>query len=145
MNYNKNICSKFSINNWLGGIFMFMQVEKKLFCHWDLVRFVSEKHLKQDDGTFFTLSVTDGENFEFMIFLGKDDSNSDYEVRVYKSEPSDKYVPNEYDNVKRYEENDEYASFFFDEYEKALRFVDFLTCIHPEYKVRPIRRIGKDD
>lgn len=89
-----------------------MQMEKKLFCHWDLVRFVSEEHLKKEDGTFLTLSVTHGDKLELMIFLGKDDSNSDYEVRVYKSEPTDKYIPNENDNVKKYEENDEYATFF---------------------------------
>lgn len=52
-----------------------MQVQKKIFCHWDLVRFVSEKNLQKDDGTFWTLSVTDGNKLEFMIFLGKDDSN----------------------------------------------------------------------
>ena len=86
-----------------------MQVQKKLCCHWDLVRFVSEKHLQEDDGTFLTLSVTEGNKLELMIFLGKDDSNSGYEVRVYKNEPGDKYVPNENDKVSRYEENDEYA------------------------------------
>lgn len=117
-----------------------MQVAKKLFCHWDLVRFVTEEDLKEEDGTFLTLSITDGGKFEYMIFLGKDDSNSGYEVRVYKSETSDKYVPNENDNVKRYEENDEYASFFFDEYEKAHEFADWLGYFHPEYKKRPVRK-----
>ena len=84
-----------------------MQVQEKIFCHWDLVRFVSEKTLQKDDGTFWTLSVTDGNKLEFMIFLGKDDSNSCYEVRVYKSEPGDKYVPNKYDKVSRYVVYDE--------------------------------------
>lgn len=121
-----------------------MQVKNKLFCHWDLVRFVSEEQLKQDDGTFLTLSVTDGDKLEFMIFLGKDDSNSGYEVRVYKREPSDKYVPNEYDNVKCYEENDEYATFFFDEYEQAHSFADLISYIHPEYKKRPVKEIGNE-
>ena len=45
-----------------------MQVEKKLFCHWDLVRFVQEERLKEEDGTFWTLSVTDGGKIELMIF-----------------------------------------------------------------------------
>ncbi len=45
-----------------------MQVQKKLCCHWDLVRFVSEKHLQEDDGTFLTLSVTEGNKLELMIF-----------------------------------------------------------------------------
>ena len=121
-----------------------MQVKNKLFCHWDLVRFVSEEHLKQDDGTFLTLSVTDGDKLELMIFLSKDDSNSGYEVKVYKSEPSDKYVPNECDNVKRYEENDEYATFFFDKYEQAHSFVDSISYMHPEYKTRPVKEIGNE-
>lgn len=121
-----------------------MQVKDKLFCDWDLVRFVSEQHLIRDDGTFLTLSVVEGKKLELMIFLGKDDSNSGYEVRVYKSEPSDKYVPHEFDNVKRYEENDEYATFFFDEYEQAHSFVDMLGYVHNEYKTRPFREIGVD-
>ena len=120
-----------------------MQEKKKLFCHWDLVRFVSEKHLQKDDGTFLTLSVTDGNKWEFMIFLGRDDSNSCYEVRVYKSESGDKYVPNEYDKVNRYEENDEYATFFFDKYKDAHSFVEMLGYLHPEYKKRPVREILK--
>ena len=114
-----------------------MQVQNKVLCHLDLLRFISEKHLKQDDGTFLTLSVTDENKLELMIFLGKDDSNSCYEVRVYKSDPSNKYVPNENDNVTRYEENDEYATFFFDKYENAHRFTNMLGCLHPEYKERP--------
>lgn len=121
-----------------------MQVKDKIFCHWDLVRFVSEKHLKKDDGTFLTLSVTDGGKLEFMIFLGKDDSNSGYEVRVYKSEASDKYIPNENDNVNRYEENDEYATFGFDKYSAARKFVELLGCMHPEYKKRPVKEISME-
>lgn len=121
-----------------------MQVKNKLFCFWDLVRFVTEKQLKQDDRTFLTLSVTDGDKLEFMIFLGKDDSDSGYEVRVYKSEPSDKYEPNNHDNVKRYEENDEYATFFFDEYEQARNFTYLIGYMHPEYKTRPVKKIDTD-
>ena len=120
-----------------------MQVQKKLFCHWDLVRFVSEKYLQKDDGTFLTLSVTDGDKWELMIFLGKDDSNSCYEVRVYKSEASDKYVPNKNDKVSRYEENDEYATFFFDKYEDAHSFTEMVGYLHPEYQKRPVQEIPK--
>ncbi len=39
----------------------FMQVKNKVYCHWDLVRFVLEKQLQKDDGTFLTLSVIEGE------------------------------------------------------------------------------------
>ena len=118
-----------------------MQLQKKLFCHWDLVRFVSEKHLQKDDGTFLTLSVTEGKKLELMIFLGKDDSNSCYEVMVYKNEPGDKYVPNEYDKISRYEENDEYATFFFDKYKDAHGFIQMVGYLHSEYQKRPVREI----
>ena len=118
-----------------------MQVQKKLFCHWDWVRFIPEKQLQQDDGTFLTLSVTERNELELMIFLGKDDSNSFYEVRVYKSDPSDKYVPNKYDKVSRYEENDEYATFFFDQYEDARSFTAMVGYFHPEYKIRLVKEI----
>ena len=47
-----------------------MQANERLFCHWDLVRFVKESHLQKEDGTFLLLSVTDGNQLELMIFLG---------------------------------------------------------------------------
>lgn len=121
-----------------------MQVKEKLFCHWDLVRFVSESHLQKDEGTFLILSVTDGEKLELMIFLGRDDSNSCYEARVYKNEPNNKYVPNKYDKVSHYEENDIYATFFFDDYEAARDFIKTLSYNHPEYKKRPLRPLSSD-
>lgn len=77
-----------------------------------------------------------------MIFLEKDDSNSGYEVRVYKSEPNDKYVPNKYDNVSHYKENDEYATFFFDNYEHAQSFTEMVGYLHPEYHKKPVREIS---
>lgn len=117
-----------------------MQLENRVLCHWDFVRFVTESHLKKEDGTFLTLSVTEGNYAELMLFLGKTDSNSGYEVRVYKNAPGDKYIPREDDNVQSYEENDEYATFFFDEYETAHNFIDMIGC-HPEYRTRPIRKI----
>ena len=117
-----------------------MQVKSKLFCNWDLARFVTEEHLKQDDGTIRTLSITDGEKLELMIFLGKDDDNLYYEVMVYKADPLNIYVPDKMDNVSRYEENEEYATFFFEEYEYANIFVRLLGYIHPEYKQRPTRK-----
>jgi len=121
-----------------------MQLEKKIFCHWDFVRFVSESDLQKEDGTFLTLSVSERNEFELMIFLGKDDSNSCYEVRVYKSKPTNTYVPHMYDNVSRYEENDEYATFFFENYEHAHRFIQMVGYRHPEYKKRPIRKISSN-
>ena len=121
-----------------------MQLQKKLLCHWDMVRFISENCLKQNDGTFLTLSVT-GNGYEYMIFLGKDDSNSCYEVRIYKNKLTDKYVPHPLDKVSRYEENDEYATFFFDNYENAHSFTDMIQYFHSEYRIRPVREIIKED
>lgn len=118
-----------------------MQMERKLFCHWDLVRLIGEERLMQQDGTYLTLSLTDLGHRELMIFLGKDVSSPDYEVIVYKSKPSDKYVPHESDNVKHHEENDEYATFLFSSYESAHHFVDFLPYCHHEYLTRPSRAI----
>lgn len=118
-----------------------MKIEKKLYCHWDLVKFITEEHLIREDETLSTLSVIDGKDTELMIFLGKDESNNDYEVRVYKYSANDKYIPNKNDNIKGYEENDEYATFFFEEFEEAQQFVDYLGYVHKEYKIRPIRKI----
>lgn len=117
-----------------------MQLERKLYCHWDLVRFVPEQRLLGDNG--YTLSVTDSDEYELMIFLGLIDNNQGYEVRVYKNNPKDKYTPHRYDNnVVRYEENEEYITFFFNNYEAARDFTYMIGYIHPEYKVRPARKI----
>ena len=118
-----------------------MQLDQKVFCHWDIVRFIKEENLLKN-GVFRTLSVTEGNSAELMIFLGKGDNDSDYEVRVYKNTPTDKYVPNECDNVKRYEENDEYATFIFEQFDDAHEFVDTLSYRHNEYRVRPITSIA---
>ena len=118
-----------------------MLLKLKLYCHWDLVRFVCEEHLTTDDGKNLTLSVTEGKKVEFMIFLEKNESNSNYEVRVYKASADDKYIPNEYDDVLCYEECEEYVTFFFADFEKARNFVYMLGYVHPEYKVRPVRKI----
>lgn len=92
-----------------------MEIKNKVFCHFDLLRFIPEESLTHD-GENLTISLIDdysGVNYELMIFLEKDVTNSCFEVRVYKSDPAIKYIPHEYDKVKRYEDNDEYATFFF--------------------------------
>ena len=117
-----------------------MQLEKKLYCHWDLVRFVSEQDLLEEKG--YTISVTSNSKYELMIFLGRSEDGKEYEVRVYKADPTDKYVPNPHDNVVRYEENDEYVTFYFDNYEHANSFTYLLCHIHPEYRKRPAKMIS---
>lgn len=118
-----------------------MQVENKIFCDWDLVRFVDERHLRSENGKSQTLSVTANGNLELMIFLGKDDLSQEFEAKVYKAKATDKYTHHEYDNVKRYEENDEYATFFFNDFDSARDFVYYLGYRHEEYVTRPVRRI----
>lgn len=120
-----------------------MDLENRVRAHWDLIRFVTEGHLMKYDDSLFTLSVTDGSRYEYMIFLGKISKDSDYEVRVYKNSPKDKYIPHEADEILRYESNDEYATFYFDDFIKARTFVEFLAYNHPEYKERPVREYRK--
>ena len=64
-----------------------------------------------------------------------------YEVRVYKAQKSNTYIPREYDQILRYEENDEFATFFFENFSKARNFVGFLPYVHEEYEVRPVTEI----
>jgi len=116
-----------------------MQVEKRAYCNFQLVRFVREdKLIDNDDGTFWTLSVVDSKKVELMIFLGKEDTNSMYEVRIYKSKTSDMYVPHESDEVFKYEESLKYTTFFFDNFNKAKNFIATLNDYHKEYMLRPI-------
>lgn len=117
-----------------------MQLEKKIYCHWDICRFVTEEHVLQDGG--YTLSVTESNKYELMIFLGKSDNGCEYEVRVYKAASTDKYVPHEFDDkVKRHQENDEYVTFFFENFKDALEFVTVVIYVHEEFKRRPVEEI----
>ena len=117
-----------------------MQVEKRAYCHCNLVRFVPEHKLIDDDGTFWTLSVIDPKKGELMIFLGKEDHDSMYEVRVCKSKTNDRYVPHEADEVSKYEESLRYTTFFFDNFNKAKNFIATLNDYHKEYMLRPVVR-----
>ena len=97
-------------------------------------------HLLPEDEPFKCdcISLTDGDEcIEQKIYLAK--IGDEFEVRVYKANPKDTYVPSVLDfRVKRYEENDEFASFFFDRFFFARRFISTLKDVHPEYSLRPI-------
>ena len=121
-----------------------MDLSNKAYCHWDLIRFIKESDLIQD-GKFMTLSVTDGTQYELMLFLGKDDTGKFFEVRVDKTEPSQVYVKSEQDKVLFYDENDEYATFQFENYEDALEFLDTISYRHDEYTTRPMKEIKKEE
>ena len=121
-----------------------MDLENKVYCHWDLIRFIREEDLIQD-GKFLTLSVSEGLELELMLFLGKDDTGKFFEVRVYKAEPSQVYVKNVNDKVLFYDENNEYASFQFENYDDALDFLDTISYRHDEFTTRPVRKIEKKE
>ena len=114
-----------------------MQFTKKFFCNWNFVRDVSEESLKQEDGSFLTLSITNAGSQEIMIFLGKEPKSSEFEVRVYKEKPGFIFAPNAYDEFIRFEENEMYDTFFFEKFEKAREFIDIIPSDYPEYRARP--------
>ncbi len=112
-----------------------MQFENILKCHPAYVHLIVEEDILQCD----CLSLTDEHKTELMIFLGKVYNSSEYEVRIYKKNPTDMYIPCESDtNLKRCEENHEFSSFFFDEFVFARKFINTVREVHPEFKLRPI-------
>lgn len=121
-----------------------MQLDKKIYCHWDLCRFLSEEHLLEDDclHTISVIDIIENNKVELMIFLGKDEQSSDYEVRIYKLRETDKYIKNKRDKSKRCEENDEYVRFFFEEFDLARDFLNMFSILHPEFKMRPLKKIN---
>lgn len=119
-----------------------MDNRKKILCHWDLIRFITEEMFVSAVGTSGVLSACEGKRTELMIFLGKEENGTNYEVRVYKAKPTDKYVSYLADKIVRYEENDEYASFFFSTFSDGASFIELLLMLHDEYRVRPVRVIN---
>ena len=99
-----------------------MNFNKVAYCHWDIFRFFEEEHLVKDN----VVSIIDGKDIELMIFLGKKEDDKGYNVRVYTTET-------------------EFDPFDFDDFETAHKFVDSLSYEHPEYKIRPARKINKDN
>lgn len=118
-----------------------MEKRKKLYCHHDYVRFVTEEKLIESVGENGVLSVSEGKKFELMIFLGKEENSDQYEVRVYKSRPKNKYIPHPEDKQISYIENDKYASFFFNNFGEGINFITMIPYIHKEYRIRVVRRI----
>ena len=116
---------------------------KKIFCRREVIECVLEKQLLNG----YTISIVEAykENFgryvlmEIMILFMKAENDKGYEVRVYKYFKNDEYVPSALDKVTRYEENDKYISFFFDDFESGRNFLMFLFKNHPEYSIRPLR------
>ena len=111
-----------------------MQFEKILTCHPNYVHEIHEEDLLQLD----CISLVDAQRNEQMIFLGKVDDTNEFEVRIYKENPADTFIPSHSDfNVRRYVSNDEFASFFFDSFIFARQFFRDVKNNHPEYQIRP--------
>ena len=87
------------------------------------------------------ISLSEGKRFELMIFLGKEDNSERYEVRVHKANVNDRYIPHPGDSVQSYTENDEFASFFFENFENGIRFISMIPYWHHEYCERIVRKI----
>ena len=115
-----------------------MQVKNKVYCRLDFLRVVTEETLRNPDGTFKTLSITNGKEYEMMIFLGRKNLKSDYSVKVYKCEPRRIFIPHPRDNFRRYDVGPFYDVFFFDDLEVAKDFIRNLFGHHPEYEKRPV-------
>ena len=112
-----------------------MQLTKKVFCDGSRVTLVPEKIIRSNG---YTLSITSGGKKETMVFLGTRKKSAGYEVRVYKNNSDAKYIPHELDNIQAYEENNEFATFIFDNYVAANNFTSSLEYRHKEFMPRPM-------
>ena len=120
-----------------------MLVKEKLYWSWNRINDLTEKDLQKDDGSFLTLSVTSSCLQEIMIFLSKVPGVSEYEVQIYKAKPGFVFAPNAYDEFVRYEESENFDTFFFEKFEKAREFIDIIPSDYPEYRARPYRLINQ--
>lgn len=120
-----------------------MDLKNIVYCRWELLRFVIENKLVRGN-VFRTLSVTANDVLELRMYLGKTDDGRFYEVRIYKTEPGQVYIHHVSDMILFYTENDEYATFQFEDFDDALDFLNMISIRHPEYRTRPMRRLPKE-
>lgn len=121
---------------------MNMEPKNLVYCHWDLIRFITEEKMIID-GVFRTLSVTAEDVLELRMYLGKTDDGKFYEVRIYKTNPKQIYIHDVKDQILFYDENDEYATFQFEDFKDALDFLSTISYRHPEYRNRPMRKLER--
>lgn len=117
-----------------------MQFKNRIFCNHETIMDVNSNNLYNIDSSL-VISIVDEKNKELMIFIGEADSGSVYEVRIYKNKPTDEYVQCKEDEVVWDEECDEYTTLIFKTFENARTFVETLKDKHPEYAIRPVRKI----
>lgn len=115
-----------------------MQLNNMIYCNSAVFSiFVTEELLQKKN---YSVSITDYYNLiEYMIFLGKKDDDSCYEVIIYKANQDNIYIPHNLDKIENFEETEEYIIFYFENFEFAHEFIETLFCRHPEYIERPIR------
>ena len=118
-----------------------MESRRKLYCHHDMIRFMTEEILIKEVGKNGIISLSEGKRFELMIFLGKELNSERYEVRVHKASVNDRYIPHPGDGVQSYSENNKYVSFFFEDFEKGIHFISMIPYWHPEYRNRVVKKI----
>lgn len=93
---------------------------KKLYVHWDLVRFVTED--KVDNNCMALAHYQSDVVYDLMVYLFKE--NDKWFVYIYESE-----------------ERDKCDTYDFDDFEDARDFIDYLPYKHPEYKERPFKKV----
>ena len=103
-----------------------MQLEKTLKYHPAFVHLFTEVEIAQG----YWLSLTDEHGKELRIFLGQNPSSKEYEIRVYKRNPADSYIPRKI-TLKRYEANNEFVSYFFDDFIYARHVLSNIENIFP--------------
>jgi hypothetical protein len=94
--------------------------KQKVYCHWDLIRFISEEALEK-----YCVSVEDvmgKSHFELMIYLYKDGKK--YTIQIHKSE-----------------KEKDFDLYTFDSLDDLKDFFESLFYKHPEYKERPYVKI----
>lgn len=118
-----------------------MNWKNYLFCPWPNVKYVTED-ISINRGLSIALTsevFSKGRGLHqasILIFIKK--IQNEYEVLVIKSSPNDKYKRLPQDNFIRYEEDDEYITFFFNSFLDTIKFTDAILPFHQEFQDRPI-------
>ena len=111
-----------------------MQFKNRIICHPEYLVDIPEADIIRQG----CISICNEQQVEQMIFLIPASNSGSFEVRIYKANARDSYVPNRCDfKLRKYQSNDKFASFFFDNLLYARHFIRVLGTNHPEYKIRP--------
>lgn len=102
--------------------------KKIIWCHWDLIRFLKEKYLTEQEviGVVGFEKTKDGKEIvlDYKIYMKKEEEK--YKVDVFTSKT----------------EKDEFS---FESFGDLQEFVDYLPYRYPEYKERPAELVVLED